>query len=473
MSQSLTTVSSNASVGALWYGSGGKNVSVQGNVQSFGQTLVSMLGNGGSSQEGQLSAQLGILAGLTDTVDGQAFEGEGHDLNALLEGLLQQLDQLDDALVDNPELLAVLQGWLQNVNLFLQNQISGQAADSNSEMEGSLPLLAEHPHTIRFAVQDALLQLAASSGMDAAAIEAMNPNQAKALMESLQQLMAAAQAGRENKPKDGTISGQAVTAQGNAASENASVLNRVVQNQETKSSEVQQTEIVVVPKHESTAARTSSMASAYNNITEDAATTDSEGNSVDHDFSLQSGNITTAGQLALRDQGAQPLKTAAPQVPVEQFGQEISRFLVNKLEIVKAGGLSEARISLYPEHLGHVDVKITLQNGQLVAQFMTEHAFAKESLEAQMAQLRLSLQSQGLQVNKLEVTQNTALSSHMYQDGRQSGNGTNQQQNGKRRDILRDEELLAINDLNDEWNEWISDVRAREASLGSSFVARA
>ncbi|MOA36511.1 hypothetical protein D3C78_1580390 [compost metagenome] len=103
---------------------------------------------------------------------------------------------------------------------------------------------------------------------------------------------------------------------------------------------------------------------------------------------------------------------------------------------------------------------------------MTEHVFAKESLEAQMAQLRLALQSQGLQVNKLEVTQNTALSSHLHQDGRQTGNGSSQQQNSKRRDQIRDENMMLINDISDEWNEWIAEIRSKEDSLGSSFTAR-
>lgn len=89
-----------------------------------------------------------------------------------------------------------------------------------------------------------------------------------------------------------------------------------------------------------------------------------------------------------------------------------------------------------------------------------------------MAQLRSALQSQGLQVNKLEVTQNTALSSHMYHDGRQSGGGAGQQQSEKRRPILEDENL-DIYDLNEEWNEWVAEVRAKEQNYGSSFVARA
>lgn len=91
-----------------------------------------------------------------------------------------------------------------------------------------------------------------------------------------------------------------------------------------------------------------------------------------------------------------------------------------------------------------------------------------------MSQLRSALQAQGLQVSKLEVTQNTSLSSHMYHDGRQPGSGSSGQQQSKRRDVtVSEEELLSVYDLNEEWNDWISEVRAKEMNMGSSFVARA
>ncbi|RCX21306.1 flagellar hook-length control protein FliK [Fontibacillus phaseoli] len=470
MSQTLSNVSTGSAVGGLWYGSGGKNVSGEGSGVSFDQTLISMLTGGVKPQEGQLAAQMALLAGLTENGEGVNPEGNVSGLDAMLQGLLQQLDQLDEALTENPELLAVLQTWLLNVHMFLQNNATGQSIDSGAT-ESLLPALAEHPQTVRFAVQDALLQLAASSKSNASVVSGTETLQAKALMGSLQSLMSAAGLNGDAKPLTGKQVGQATNLQASKPNDNPLSLNQAGQAVAAKSEEGQ-FQVSVIAKTDISAVKVSPVTVSPVILTgEDSGNTGSE--SSDSDHPLQAGNIVTAGQLVLRDSAATALKSATPQVPVEDFGQEMSRFLVSKLDIVKAGGVSEARISLYPEHLGQVDVKITMQNGHMVAQFMTEHTFAKESLEAQLAQLRSALQSQGLQVGKLEVTQNTALSSHMYQDGRQQGNGTNQQQNGKRREVVREEELLAINDLNDEWNEWISGVRERESSLGSSFVARA
>jgi flagellar hook-length control protein FliK len=85
-------------------------------------------------------------------------------------------------------------------------------------------------------------------------------------------------------------------------------------------------------------------------------------------------------------------------------------------------GLSEAKITLIPEHLGQLQVKIAMQNGQLTAQLMAETTVARDLLENQLPQLRAALQSQGIQVEKLEVTyHNSQLESGFFQqrDGQQ------------------------------------------------------
>ncbi|WP_334072982.1 MULTISPECIES: flagellar hook-length control protein FliK [Paenibacillus] len=466
MSQPLSNVGTSAPAKSLWFGSAGKVAGAEGTGATFGQTLVSMLAGEAGSQEGQLTAQLAILAGLTDTSNGLAAEGENESLNALLENLLEQLESLDDALAENPELLAMLQGWLQNAHLYLQNVQQADGSDG-APSDSGIPALAEHAETVRFAVQDTLVQLVAASGSKPSANAELNSLQAKALLESLQTLLSSAGITGEHKSPSGKYASTLADLKG-ILKENSSVHpDRTGTAADKNVAEAPKVQVVSQAETASVKASASTVLLAG----EDTASTAVETSDGEHPF--QSGNVVTAGQLALRDAAAAPLKAPAPPVPVEKFGEEMSRFLVSKLEIIQAGGVSEAKISLFPEHLGQVDVKITMQNGQMIAQFMTEHAFAKESLESQMAQLRSALQSQGLQVNKLEVTQNTPLSSHMYQDGRQPGSGTGQQQNGKRREVVSEEELLGIHDLNEEWNEWISSVRETEGTLGSSFVARA
>lgn len=104
-------------------------------------------------------------------------------------------------------------------------------------------------------------------------------------------------------------------------------------------------------------------------------------------------------------EGQQHLAERVPLVQAQQFAEQAESIIIRHLRIAQVNGASEARISLVPEHLGHVDVHIALKNGQMVAQFVVDNLSGKELLEGQLGQLRTTLQAQGIQVDKLEVLQ--------------------------------------------------------------------
>lgn len=116
------------------------------------------------------------------------------------------------------------------------------------------------------------------------------------------------------------------------------------------------------------------------------------------------------------------------QVPAQQFAETMANLMVNKFEVKTAVGMSEAKLTLTPEHLGQVDVRISVQNGQLTALFITDTSAAKDMLDNQLALLRANLQSQGLNVEKLEVSQQSFDSQMAQQQG--SGSGRQQSENG-------------------------------------------
>jgi flagellar hook-length control protein FliK len=103
----------------------------------------------------------------------------------------------------------------------------------------------------------------------------------------------------------------------------------------------------------------------------------------------------------------------------QSFVQDMSQFVMKSFKVDALNGFSEARLTLSPENLGQVNVKLTMHNGQLVAHFAAQTVLGKEMLEGQLSQLKLSLQGQGLQVERLEVTQNSSLQSSLFQDQRQ------------------------------------------------------
>jgi flagellar hook-length control protein FliK len=121
------------------------------------------------------------------------------------------------------------------------------------------------------------------------------------------------------------------------------------------------------------------------------------------------------------------------QMPAATFTEDMTQFIVNSFSIESsAEGFTEAKLSLYPQHLGHVEVKLSMQNGHLIAQFVADHAAGKEMLENQLSQLRTTLQNQGIQVDKLEVTQSQSFQSGMFQEQRQqqSQQSSKQQKSG-------------------------------------------
>jgi len=126
-------------------------------------------------------------------------------------------------------------------------------------------------------------------------------------------------------------------------------------------------------------------------------------------------------------EAVQPERTEQPpRIPVQRLADQLAPFLVKKLTLQGTNGVTEARISLHPEHLGHVDIRLSLHNGVLTAQFVTATGMAKEMLEAQMAQLKTALQVHGLQVERMEVVQQSPSGSvlaHMQHQGRQQGSG--------------------------------------------------
>lgn len=114
------------------------------------------------------------------------------------------------------------------------------------------------------------------------------------------------------------------------------------------------------------------------------------------------------------------------------FVPQVSEFAGRYVRILNGHiGSTEAKFNLFPEHLGHLEVKIVSQDGQVSVQIVTDSSIAKESLEGQLHQLRQSLQTQGLQVQKLEIVQQMPDSFDSNQAGlsfSQGNSGSSQEQ---------------------------------------------
>ncbi len=77
--------------------------------------------------------------------------------------------------------------------------------------------------------------------------------------------------------------------------------------------------------------------------------------------------------------------------------------IVKKAVIRFKDGISEARIDLKPELLGHLRLSISTDNQQVTLRILTENPLVKEIIESSAAQLKTDLSNQGLQMEQLEV----------------------------------------------------------------------
>jgi flagellar hook-length control protein FliK len=153
-----------------------------------------------------------------------------------------------------------------------------------------------------------------------------------------------------------------------------------------------------------------------------------------------------------------------PTVNSLYFTRDMTQFVMNQLHIVQANGVSEATITLYPQHLGQVDVKLTMQDGVLTAQFTAGTALGKDLLENQLPQLRAALQTQGLQVDKLVVNQSASMQQGMFHgQAFQQQSQFNQQSKNRQRGI-------SYEGSGDDFSIELSSVaQMRAAAYGNSF----
>ncbi len=134
-----------------------------------------------------------------------------------------------------------------------------------------------------------------------------------------------------------------------------------------------------------------------------------------------------SGLLRIQSQQVKPVPYA---MNSENFVPEMTEFLVSKIKISPLTGGTEARVSLSPEHLGQLDMRISMQQGQMVAQFIAESAVARDMLESNLSALRSALQQQGIQVGKIDI-QTAAQAGLMNQHQQPQGQPGSYQQNQK------------------------------------------
>ncbi|CAM4254131.1 hypothetical protein GCM10007362_37910 [Saccharibacillus endophyticus] len=432
----------------------------------FGQSLQQLMGGaaagnhtGGTAETPTnplLAAlqQLIAVAGEASGDEGSLDGGEAEKLDAKIEELLDQLDVLDEQLTENPELMPMLQSWIQQAQVVLNVQTQGENAQGEGQeaAASAVETLASNPATLKFALQDKVTQLVdmQKSGQTAPEIKA----QAQQVLAALEQTVKTV----EESTKSGV---KQISMQAAEAFRIQDDVQQVVKNDQNAKPATE--------AQAKSAEQTVVSSKAQTQQQNGAGTQQEDGQNQEAAQEFKTQGTITAGELALRTNGTTPAKPVEA-VPMHRMAQEVEKLVVDRLEILQKQGFTEAKITLTPDHLGKVDIRITMHAGQLMAHFVTEHAAAKDMLEQQMVQLRGSLQGQGLTVERLEVTQSSSLQSQMDQNGGQQGNGQQQGRRPRSREEGNDDARLTA-ELGEELGEWLRQKTAAQA--GSSFIAEA
>jgi flagellar hook-length control protein FliK len=413
-----------------------------------------------------------ILAGLTLPVGlvgllGQLGaeptkdQNQDQDLLEMLAKLMEQLQQLEqaDSLPKGVEdqlasLLAALQGVAQQLS---QNQptttttttVQPTAVTESAQSTQGVEVPASKP--IVKALRETLQQLstAIASGKDVVELTSTFATQLKALLDSLAPQMGNA-APTSQAVSDNSNAVQSSNKADAASGTGPAIIPKEVMNQtaavvqeqrrpvQTLREPVWRVNIVNVSDTASSDGQTAVVPSVT--ASEEASNTDTQPAWTFLQGDTLANADSTSGKAAISAQ-------LPAQVPVQQFAEQIEKFLVKQFLLTQGNGVSEAKLTLTPEHLGQVDIRLVMHNGQLTAQFMTDNSVARDLLENQMSQLKTALNGQGLQVERLEVVQQPASSSNasfLHQEHRQHNSGNGNGSNGRTKgDLYEDPAVFA------------------------------
>lgn len=118
----------------------------------------------------------------------------------------------------------------------------------------------------------------------------------------------------------------------------------------------------------------------------------------------------------------------APIVRMASMAEDLGAVLGSSVKLSGTGETAQLKVSIFPEHLGQLDIRLSTVDGKVAAQIVASSPMAKEALELQVYQLRNALVQQGIQIDRIEIsTQQQAGQSLSQQQGQQEQRFARQQ----------------------------------------------
>ncbi|MCJ1909763.1 flagellar hook-length control protein FliK [Planococcus ruber] len=125
-----------------------------------------------------------------------------------------------------------------------------------------------------------------------------------------------------------------------------------------------------------------------------------------------------------------PRAEATPAVRMTNVVEDLSGLLRGSLRLSGTGENAQIKVSIFPEHLGHLDIRLTTVDGKVAAQIFTSSLVAKEAIEMQLSQLRHTMLQQGVNLDRIEITQQSSEQSFGQQTAHPEQRFNQQQKQG-------------------------------------------
>ena len=180
----------------------------------------------------------------------------------------------------------------------------------------------------------------------------------------------------------------------------------------------------------------------------------------------ESGNASGQTAFVNQEHVADPATVKTPE-NVPEFSRQLDtldliRQVTEFTKITVREAQTTMEMQLNPEHLGKIYIEVTTKEGNVSAHIMTQNELVKEALEAQMAELKQSMNQAGVKVDAVEVT----VGSHEFEK--------NLEQNAKQEERQAEEQEKAspkTRRINlDELDE-LSGVMSEEEALVAQIMA--
>lgn len=127
----------------------------------------------------------------------------------------------------------------------------------------------------------------------------------------------------------------------------------------------------------------------------------------------------------------------------EQFIRQFQSMLAKSSFQQLSNGVQQLNLKLNPASLGRLDITIQQVNGVLVAKMMTTTAVARDLIEGQIQHLKNAFQSQNIQVDKIEVTQQQSQQTLKdLSQGNPKEEQTAEQQSDREKEESEEEDIL-------------------------------